>query len=172
MSRELVMSSIHKDIENLRRQLEKGSIRRAHRTLLSYMAGLRRHFAGKYGDRYVSALYQGCMDMTYFALFPPSLKQRDLKVAIVFNYEAFRFEAWLAARNRKVQRQYWEIFRDSHWAGYRVVVPASGVDSIIEYDLATDFDFGDTDGLTSRIESATAAFVDKIERFLSEHQAP
>jgi len=27
------------------------------------------------------------------------------KVAIVFNYEAFRFEAWLAARNLKVQRQ-------------------------------------------------------------------
>ena len=34
--------------------------------------------------------------MTYFALFPASLKCRGLKVTIVFNYEAFRFEAWLA----------------------------------------------------------------------------
>jgi len=116
-------------------------------------------------------LYQGYMDMTYFALFPPSLKRRDLKVAIVFNYAAFRFEAWLAARNRKVQRQYWDLFRDSRWAEYRVVTPAVGIDSIIECDLAKDFDFSDPDALTSRIENATAAFIDNIERFLSEHQA-
>jgi hypothetical protein len=32
------------------------------------------------------------MDMTYFAIFPPCLKSHDLKVAIVFNYDAFRFE--------------------------------------------------------------------------------
>jgi len=77
------------------------------------MMGLRTHFASKYGDPAVSGLYKGYMDMTYFALFPPSLKRLDLKIAIVFNYEAFRFEAWLAARNRKVQRQYWDDFKDS-----------------------------------------------------------
>ena len=94
---------------------------------------------------------------------------QSLKVAIVFNYDAFRFEAWLAARNRKVQRQYWELFRDSHWAEYRVVTPAGGIDSIIECDLTKDFDFSDPDALTSKIESATAAFIANIERFLSEH---
>ena len=31
-----------------------------------------------------------------------------LAVAVVFDYEAFRFELWLAARNRKVQRKYWD----------------------------------------------------------------
>ena len=140
--------------------------------MLSYMMGLRTHLANKYGDSAVSGLYQGYMDMTYFALFPPSLKSRDLKVAIVFNYDAFRFEAWLAARNRKVQRQYWELFRDSRWSKYRVVAPTSGIDSIVECDLAGDFDLGDPDTLTSRIETATAAFIDDIERFLSQHQPP
>ena len=163
------MHSIQKDMEELRRQLGKGAIQKAYGALLSYMMGLRTHFVNKYGDSAVSGLYQGYMDMTYFALFPPSLKRRDLKVAIVFNYSAFRFEAWLAARNRKVQRQYWELFRESHWAEYRVVTPAGGIDSIIEYDLAKDFDFSDPDALTSRIENATAAFVENIERFLAEH---
>lgn len=164
------MRSIHKDMDELRKQLRKGLIQKAYRALLSYMTGLRTHFANKYGDPAVSGLYQGYMDMTYFALLPPSLKRLDLKVAIVFNYEAFRFEAWLAARNRKVQQQYWELFKDSDWAEYRVVAPAAGIDSILECDLAKDFDLSKPDTLTSSIETATVAFIDKIERFLSEHQ--
>ena len=130
------------------------------------MTGLRKRFAKKYGDSAVSGLYQGYMDMTYFALLPPSLKSRDLKVAVVFNYGAFGFEAWLSAHHRKVQRQYWELFKDSGWAEYRIVAPAAGIDSIIECDLAKDFDFSDPDALTLRIENAIAVFIDTIDKFL------
>ncbi len=164
------MDSMHKDIEELQKQLRKGLIQKAYRALLAYMTGLRTHFANKYGEPAVSGLYQGYLDMTYFALFPASLKRLDLKIAIVFNYEVFQFEAWLAARNRKVQRQYWELFKDRDWAEYRVVAPAVGIDAILEYDLAKDFDLSQPDILTSRIEKATVAFIDEIERFLSEHQ--
>ena len=157
-------------MEEFREQLAEGSIQKAYRALLSYMMGLRRHFKNSNAGFAVSGLYQGYMDMTYFALFPPLLKHHDLKIAIVFNYDAFRFEAWLAGRNRKVQRQYWELFRDSQWPEYRVVTPATGVDSIVECDLATDFDLGDPDALTAIIEAGTVAFIDDIERFLSEHR--
>ena len=164
------MHSIRKDMKEFRRQLEKGSIQKAYGALLSYMMGLRTHFKNSHAGSTVSGLYQGYMDMTYFALFPPSLKHRNLKIAIVFNYDAFRFEAWLAGGNRKVQRQYWELFRNSQWPEYCVVTPAKGIDSILECDLATDFDLDDPDALTSSIETATAAFIDDIERFLAEHQ--
>lgn len=110
------------------------------------------------------------MDMTYFAIFPAILKRRSLKIAIVFNYDAFRFEAWLTGSNRKVQRQYWELFRDSQWAEYRVVTPAAEIDSIVEFILIDDFDICDPDAMTSSIETATVAFIDDIESFLSEHQ--
>ena len=162
------MHLIQEDMEELRRQLGKGSIQRAYRALLSYMMGLRTRFENNYGDAPVSGLYQGYMDMTYFALFPPLLKRRDLKVAIVFNYDAFKFEAWLTARNRRVQRQHWELFRDSQWNEYRVITPTSGVDAIVECDLASDFDLSDPDTLTSRIETAVVAFVSDIEAFLSQ----
>lgn len=164
------MDSIRKDMDELQKQLGKGSIQKAYRALLAYMTGLRTHFANKYGEPAVSGLYQGYMDMTYFALFPTSLKSLDLKIAIVFNFEAFKFEAWLAARNRKVQRQYWELFKDSDWAEYRVVAPAAGIDAILECDLSKDFDLSKPDSLTSNIEKATVAFIDKIEKFLSEHK--
>jgi hypothetical protein len=165
------MHSLVEDIRDFRGQLEKGSIQKAYRALISYMMSLRTHFKNKCEGFTVSGLYQGYMDMTYFALFPPSLKHRDLKIAVVFNYDAFRFEAWLTGRNRKVQQQYWELFRDSQWPKYRVITPGRGVDSIIECDLAKDFDFGDRDALTLSIETATAAFIDDVARFLSRRQS-
>lgn len=162
--------SIQADMEELRRQLGKGSIQKAYRALLSYMLDLRTHFKNSYPGLAVSGLYQGTMDMTYFALVSPSLKHRGLKIAIVFNYDAFRFEAWLAGSNRQIQQQYWGLFRGSQWPEYRVVTPARGIDSIVECVLARDLDFSDPGDLTSSIETATAAFIDDMERFLSEHQ--
>ena len=164
------MRSIQEDMNELRMQLRTGAIQKAYKALLSYMMELRTRFKNKYPSYSISGLYQGYLDMTYFAIVPPSLKQRDLKIAIVFNYEAFRFEAWLAGTHRQVQRKYWELFRDSRWTEYRIVTPAKGVDSIIECNLAEDFDFGDLDSLTASIEENAVEFIDDVERFLSDHE--
>ncbi|MCL4249852.1 MAG: hypothetical protein KJ065_17025 [Anaerolineae bacterium] len=164
------MTSIQQDMEEFQRQLSTGAVTRAYRALLAYMLDLRTHFEKNHPDFGVSGLYQGYMDMTYFAIFPPALKQRDLKIAIVFNYETFRFEVWLSPRNRNVHRQYWELFKDSHWPAYRVVPPAKEADSMVECDLANDVDFSDLEALTSTIETGTLAFIAAMERFLSEHQ--
>lgn len=134
------------------------------------MMVLRTHFENSLGGRAVSGLYQGYMDITYFALFPPALRRRNLKIAIVFNHDAFRFEAWLAGRNRRVQRQYWKLFKDAHWPKYRVSTPAKDVDSILECDLASDFDLDDPDALTATIERNTQAFIERIEGFLCGDQ--
>lgn len=161
------MPSIQKDMQELQRQLQSGSLQRAYRGLLRYMADLRTHFKSRYPTYSVSGLYQGYFDMTYFALVPPSLGPRGLKIAIVFNYNAFRFEAWLAAANRQVQRQTWELLKDARWPAYRVVAPAAGVDSIIECDLAEEFDLGDPDALTAAIEKKVAKFTKDIEKALA-----
>jgi hypothetical protein len=165
------MHSIQDDINALRGQLRYGAIQRAYRALIDYMLDLRAHFKNRCPIHSISGLYQGYMDMTYFAIVPPALKDRGLKIAIVFNYEAFRFEAWLAGANRQVQRRYWECFRNSHWPEYRVATPAKGVDSILECNLAEDFDFGDFDSLTARIEEKAIQFIEDVERFLSDHES-
>jgi hypothetical protein len=165
------MESIQKDMNTLRGQLEAGGIQKAYRALLDYMMDLRTRFKSRYPGYSISGLYQGYMDMSYFAIVPSSLKHRDLKIAIVFNYAAFRFEAWLSGTNRMVQRKYWELFRDSRCADYRIAIPAKGVDSIIECDLAADFDFGDPDSLTASIEKNTTTFINAVEKFLVDHDA-
>jgi len=166
------MHSIDADAREFRKRLADGSVQRAYRAIMSFMSRLRAHLAGAHAELAVTGLYQGYLDMTYFAVVSPALKSRGLKVAIVFNYDAFRLEAWLAGANRKVQRQYWELVRDAQWTKYRVVAPSPGVDAIVECDLVCDFDLGDADDLTARIESDLVAFLDDVESFLARHPLP
>ncbi len=85
------MESLRECVDEYRRQVQKGAIPRAYRAILDYVMGLRAHFAAKYPDHFVSgSVYQGYMDMTYFAVVPKSLKRRDLKVAVVFVHEALQ----------------------------------------------------------------------------------
>jgi hypothetical protein len=162
------MNAFPEHMAQYRAQLKKGGVQQAYRGLMQYMMALRVHFEKKYADAFVSAsLYQGYMDMTYFAFTPISLVRRRLKVAIVFKHEAFRFEAWLAGSNRKIQARYWKIFKESNWNKYRVVPSITGVDAIVECVLAEDPAFGDLDALTRRIEAGTLRFIKDVEQFLS-----
>jgi len=164
------MKSFRECINEYRKQLEKGAIQEAYRGLMEYIMGLRTHFMKEYPDYVVSgSIYYGYMDMTYFSVFPKSIKERKLKIAIVFLHEAFRFEAWLSGVNRQVQTQYWELIKESGWNKYQIVSPAKGVDSIIESILVKNPDFSDLDILTEQIERSTLKFIQDIESFLSKH---
>lgn len=161
--------ALDSDLEQLRTQLAIGSIQRAYVAIVSYMSKLRTHFARTNGERAISSLYQGYFDMTYFALFPPVLKARDLKLAIVFDYQAYSFKVWLAARNRKVQRRYWELLRESGWSNGLLVEPATGVDAIVEYDVAGALALADPDELTALIERSVGTLLGDLEGFFSTH---
>ena len=164
------MESFQKCISEYRKQLEKGAIQEAYRGLMEFIMDLRTHFMKTYPDYVVSgSIYYGYMDMTYFSVIPKSIKERKLKIAIVFLHEAFRFEAWLSGVNRQVQAQYSELIKESGWNKYRIVPQAKGVDSIVEKILVSKPDFSDLDSLTKQIESATLEFIQDVESFLSKH---
>jgi len=163
------MGSFQQNMQEFRKQLQKGAIQKAYAGLLQYVLDLRAHFEKKHPEYPVSGIYSGYMDMTYFALFPPALKERKLKIAIVFNYEAFRFEVWLAAVNRQVQGEYFRSFTASGWDQYPVVPPAKGVDAILAHVLVAEPDFGDLDALTRQIESGTMRFTQDVESWLAGH---
>jgi hypothetical protein len=161
------MESLQDHINEYRKQLEKGSIQKAYQGLMAYIMSLRTHFQNKYPDYAVSgSLYYGYMDMTYFAFTPKSLRDRKLKIAIVFVYETFRFEVWLAANNKKVQTEYWKLFKESGWDKYYVVPTTQGVDAILEHIAVENPDFSAPDALTNQIENETLTFIDDIEKLL------
>jgi hypothetical protein len=161
------MVSFHDSMVEYRNQLKKGTIQKAYRGLMEYFGSLRSHFKIKYPNYAVSgSIYFGYMDMTYFAVTPPSLKELKLKIAIVFLHEEFRFEAWLGGYNKIVQKKYWDLIRKEGWDKYRVPSTIKGIDSIIEHVLVDNPDFQDLDVLTSQIEKGTMNLIEDVADFL------
>jgi hypothetical protein len=166
---EINMKSLQENMVEFRKQLEKGSIQKAYQGLMEYMMSLKNHFLNKYPDYSApGSLYNGYMDMTYFSVLPKPLKDRDLKIAIVFLYDAFRFEIWLSGKNKQVLAKYWKIIKESSWDKYRIVEPGKGVDSIVEHILVDKPDFSDLDTLTKQIEQRALEFIQDIESFLAK----
>ena len=162
------MESFHEYMNEYKKQMKKGDIIKAYKGLMEYIMNLRTYFKNKYPDYFVSGnIYYGYMDMTYFSFIPKSLKDRKLKIAIVFLHETIRFEAWLAGYNKQVQTKYWKLFKESGWNKYRLVSTTKGEDSILEHTLVDKPDFGDLDSLTIQIEKAALEFIKNIEGFLS-----
>ena len=147
-----------------RTQLEKGLIQKAYQGLMEYMMDLRTHFQKMYPDYVVSgSIYAGYMDMSYFSFSPQALKNRGLKIAVVFLHEAFRFEVWLAGSNKLVQSKTWKMIKESSWNQYHLVTATQGADSILEHVLVENPDFRDLDALTTQIERGTLAFIHDVE---------
>jgi hypothetical protein len=164
------MDSFLECIEEYRKQLEKGKIQKAYRGLMDYLADLRTYLTQKYPDYFVSSsTYFGYMDMSYFSFTPRSLKDRGLKIAVVFVHETFKFEIWLAGYNKQIQTKYWKLIQSSGWEKYHLVSTPIGADSIIESSLVNAPDFGDLAALTRQIEVETLKFIEDVEGFLSKH---
>jgi len=163
------MGPFQEDMNEYKKQLQKGAIQKAYQGLMDYIMGLRSYFEKKYPDYSVSgSIYLGYMDMTYFSFFPESLKLRKLKAGIVFVHCAFRFEVWLFGYNKNVQAEYWKLFKESGWNKYRITPTTKGADSILEHVLVEDPDFSDLDTLTKQIERGALKFIEDVEGFLSK----
>jgi hypothetical protein len=164
------MESFYEDMIEYKKQMKKGAINRAYKELMDYIIQLRTYFKNTYPEYSVPGnIYYGYMDMIYFPLLPKKLKDRKLKIALVFIHNTCRFEVWLAGYNKQVQLKYWKLFKQSGWGKYNIVSTTKGVDSIIEYILVDDPDFRDLDTLTKQIERKTLKFIKDVESFLSKH---
>lgn len=161
------MGSFYESMQEYRKQLKKGYIQEAYKGLMGYIMDLRVYFKNKYPEYFVSSVYYGYMDMSYFSFSPESLKSRKLKIAIVFIHETFRFEVWLAGYNKKVQTKFWKLFKEGDWKKYNIPSTIKGVDSIMEYTLVDNPDFRDLDNLTEQIEEGALEFINDVEKFLS-----
>ena len=152
------MTSLNDDIQEYTAQLQNGQIQRAYKGIMDFMSSFKAHMERKLPEYAASALYQGYMDMTYFALTPPALKGKKLKIAVVYLHMENRFECWLAGANRKVQADYIGLLRGKYIGGYALSEPAPGVDSIIEAILLQQPNFDEPESLKILLELKVVEF--------------
>jgi len=161
------MPALQECVREYKNQLDKGKIQKAYKGILEYLMALRMHFEKSYPEWLIpGGLYTGYMDMSYFSIIPPSLKEKKLKIAVVFIHDVCRFEVWLAGVNKGVQADYWQKIKQSGWDEYQTVTTLQGADAIIEHILVESPDFDDLEGLTKKIQDGTMRFIKAIEIFL------
>ncbi|MDD3656581.1 MAG: hypothetical protein PHI72_07440 [Atribacterota bacterium] len=161
------MNSLNEQIREYKNQLNRGYIQKAYKGIMNFMSDLKIYLEKNYPDYIVSSLYFGYMDMTYFAFTPSHLKNRKLKIAIVFLHEQGRFEAWLGGSNRKIQADYIERMSHKDIEKYKLSKVLPGVDSIIESILVEKPDFNNPDNLKLQIKKRAIKFIADITSLLS-----
>ena len=164
------MQSLNSDIREYTKQLELGEVQRAYKGIMIFYSKLRNYFERKYPECKPSALYFGYMDMTYFACTPPELKEKDLKIAIVYVHEENRFEVWLGGKNRKVQAEYIKKMGIMDLGKYSLSKVMPGVDSIIEEIIVNEPDFEKEEKLIQLIESKMLDFSKDISEIILKNK--
>ena len=161
------MDTFHEAMMEYKKQMQLGVIPKAYLRLMGYLSGLKSTLKTRHPEYHVSgSMYFGYMDMTYFSIFPDSLKQLNLKTGIVFIHATCQFEVWLFGVNKQVQTQYWKMIKDSGWNQYKLVETTKGEDAILTHVLVEEPNFDDLDGLTNQIEVGVLRFVGDVEGFL------
>ncbi|MGB7593949.1 MAG: hypothetical protein WBL80_00110 [Erysipelotrichaceae bacterium] len=131
------------------------------------MTDFKAYLERKYPDYLSSALYPGYMDMTYIAFTSLELKNKKLKVAIVYLHEECRFEIWLAGTNRQIQAEMIALLTQKDIGAYVLSQISPGVDSIIASILIDQPDFDHPDSLKTSLEIKTMEFIRDMESLVS-----
>lgn len=162
--------SLSKALQVYHEALNKGDIQKAYRSILSFIFELRTELEQKYPKYAISQVYQGYMDMSYFAITPPELRAKKLKIALVYLHEANRFELWLSANNRKLQKEWIDILNQVENLDYRVSELGVGIDSIVEYIVHVSPNFEAKEALKQSLTINIDRFIKDMEGLINPEQ--
>jgi len=139
--------------------LKNGDVQIAYAGLVKYVQKLRTVFSKDLSATYsVGNVFQGYMDYTYFYLSNEYLKDKKLKLGLVFNHNHVRFEAWLLGQTKDVQENYWKLLKNTKWINGSEMPRYS----IFEVILVDNPDFDDLETLTESIKNKLVSVAEDI----------
>lgn len=151
---------IQKSLEIYKEQLSNGFIQTAYIALTKYVAELKRKIPPNYST---SNIGFGYLDYTYFYFTNDNVRNKNLKFALVLNHEKMQFELWLCGRTVAVQKQYWNLLKDSKWNKNVEVMPKY---SVLEVTIETQLNFNAKEKMTSNIIDNAVSSALEIENCL------
>ncbi|MBB5181115.1 hypothetical protein HNQ44_002580 [Planomicrobium koreense] len=160
------MKGLNQLIHEYTNQLQDGELQAAYKGILAFISKLRIGLIKKYPQNEIGSMYQGHMDMTFFSFKTEQLKDKGLKIAIVYLHEKGAFEVWLSARNRDIAKKYELLQTSDMSADIMVFHDEANLEAIIECTLTSTPDFEDPDSLASVIDQGVNKFVDAVSGHL------
>ncbi len=147
-------------------QLQNEDIQIAYERLLKYLMAVKAYFEKTLPNKYSCGnVSPGYMDFSYFPYSDTFLKNKELRFGIVLNHKEMRFELWLMGRNAKIQKEYWNLLKNTKWNQNKPAMPKY---SIIEILLVEEPDFDKLDELTAEIVKQTDLYSNEIISYIKK----
>jgi hypothetical protein len=162
------MKTLNQLVKEYTNLLQQGELPKAYKGIIDFINKLRTDFIKRFPDYEIGNLYQGYMDMTYFSLNSKELKEKGLKIAIVYLHEKGAFEVWLCSRNRNNALKYKTFLNDIIEKNSSFFHDDDNQDAILECTLILNPDFDYQKMLVNIIEQGVARFLSLINGILSD----
>jgi hypothetical protein len=154
------MKNLNHYVAIYKEQLKKGDILIAYNELIKFVMKLRVDFIKQLSKQYsFSGILHGYMDYTYFYYTNDFLKSKKLKLGLVLNHVEMRFEIWLLGNTIAVQKNYWDLLKESRWNKDKVEMPKY---SILEVIIEGQPNFDELPLLSQNIEKKMIDVSDEI----------
>lgn len=114
--------------------------------------------------RFQGNIVENGMEYSYFLFTNDHLKEKGLKIAVVFVHKEFQFEVWLSGFNRKYQSEYYDLLKGKNIPFELTDNPARR-DYILRVTLEETVDISDGSLLIKEIKSISnelLTFVDTM----------
>lgn len=156
------MKTLNELICDYTNHLQQGEMQLAYMGIFEFIGKLRAEFIKIHPHYDVSGIYQGYMDMSYFSFSTKSLKDKGLKIAIVYLHEKGDFEVWLSARNRYIAKSFASILNSNIKGDIKVFHDINNPDAVIECILTLTPNFEDQSSLIDIVNQGVEKFVTTI----------
>ena len=111
--------------------------------------------------QFQGSITENGMDYTYFSFTDQTLKEKGIKIVVVFLHKEFRFEVWASGFNRKSQLQYHERLKNQALP-FDLADDPLREDYILRVVLRDFLEGGSGDRLLEEIRSASNRLIDFV----------
>lgn len=158
--------TLNEIVSDYKKSLKKNEVQEAYKELLKYLMKVKAHLEKSLSDQYsFGNISPGYLDFSYFPFFNNYLRKEKLRFGIVLNHKKMRFEIWLMGQNSEIQKNYWEILKDTKWNKQQIEMPKY---SVLENVIVDNPDFDNLDSLTAKIEKETIKISNEIVEYLKK----
>lgn len=154
---------INKCIQTYKEPLENEYMQEAYITLMRYVAELKAKFSKNYKTGYISFCY---LDYTYFPFSNDYLSNNGIRFGIVLNHKKMQFELWLMGRNAEVQKEYWNILKNTKWNKDIDTMPQY---LVLEVCIENNIDFDNKEKMTVSILRNAITLSKDIQTYLENN---